>query len=94
MTSTANERLIYLDDVLGEEAYGNIEHRDGGSSSLTRAEAQIQAGHQSVCVSKKARRPIDICRYSWMLPRSQMATLPSTHALRCQKGGISTVRTG
>ena len=38
MTSTANERLIYLDDVLGEEAYGNIEHRDGASYSLPRVQ--------------------------------------------------------
>jgi hypothetical protein len=32
MTSTANERLIWLDDILGEEAYANIEHRDGESA--------------------------------------------------------------
>lgn len=31
MTSTANERLIFLDDILGQEAYEAIEHRDGGS---------------------------------------------------------------
>ena len=29
MTSTANERLIFVDDILGEEGYDAIEHRDG-----------------------------------------------------------------
>jgi len=29
MTSTANERLVYLDDILGEEGYKDIEHKDG-----------------------------------------------------------------
>jgi hypothetical protein len=31
MTSTANERLIYIDDILGEKGYNDIEHRDGES---------------------------------------------------------------
>jgi hypothetical protein len=34
MTGTANERLIYLDDILGEVGYGDIEHRDGKALSV------------------------------------------------------------
>jgi hypothetical protein len=33
MASTANERVVYLDDVLGDR-FGEIEHRDGGSENL------------------------------------------------------------
>jgi len=32
MTSTHNERLIFLDDILGEDGYAAIEHRDGWPS--------------------------------------------------------------
>ncbi len=29
MTSTSNMRLVYLDDILGEEGYNGIEHKEG-----------------------------------------------------------------
>lgn len=29
MTSTANERVVYLDEVLGEDGFAAIEHKDG-----------------------------------------------------------------
>lgn len=32
MASTANERLIFLDQVLGEQACNDIAHRDGKST--------------------------------------------------------------
>lgn len=31
MTSTSNERIIYLDDILGEDGVEAIEHKDGMS---------------------------------------------------------------
>lgn len=29
MTSTDNERLVFLDDILGEEGFAGIEHNEG-----------------------------------------------------------------
>lgn len=29
MAETSNDRIIYLDDILGEEGYSEIEHHDG-----------------------------------------------------------------
>jgi hypothetical protein len=34
MASTANERVVYLDDVLGD-GFDEIEHRDGASEHLS-----------------------------------------------------------
>lgn len=31
MTSTSNERIIYLDDILGDDGVEAIEHKDGMS---------------------------------------------------------------
>ncbi|EST05646.1 Type I phosphodiesterase/nucleotide pyrophosphatase/phosphate transferase [Kalmanozyma brasiliensis GHG001] len=33
MTTTSNERLIYLDELLGSELHGKLEHRDGWPSA-------------------------------------------------------------
>ena len=34
MAETSNDRIIYLDDLLGEEGFSAIEHHDGQSSRL------------------------------------------------------------
>lgn len=33
MASTSNMQLVYLDDILGEEGYAAIEHKDGELSN-------------------------------------------------------------
>jgi hypothetical protein len=34
MTSTSDFRLIYLDDILGEEGFKGIEHKDGEQTDI------------------------------------------------------------
>ena len=39
MAETSNDRIIYLDDILGQEGYSAIEHHDGKSLSLVNRDA-------------------------------------------------------
>lgn len=58
MTSTSNERLVYLDDVLGEDGFKAIEHKEGkfGCEWLRVASPKFlsrpQAGHPAVYGSR------------------------------------------
>ena len=58
MTTTTNERLIWLDDILGEEGYAAIEHRDGTCCirATNTVSHGLQAGHLSDYVSSNAVR--------------------------------------
>ena len=60
MASTANERLIYLDDVLGD-GYAEIEHRDGASCVSAGPESKLMARLAMCGLAFQARlRCIDI----------------------------------
>ena len=61
MTTTSNEKLIYLDDLLGRELYAKLQHRDGWPSAGLRfrgsTEEQAELGekalHRLTSVQKK-----------------------------------------
>ncbi len=46
MTTTSNEKLIFLDEVLGRELYGKVEHRDGWPLAGLRFHGETAAEQQ------------------------------------------------
>ncbi len=45
MTDTSHPKLVYLDEILGEEGYANIEHEDGWPNAGLRFKPDCNASH-------------------------------------------------
>ena len=92
---TSDDRLIFLDDILGEDGYKAITHNEGehdaSPGSLPRGEADpemlLQDGPRPVCASLTVlTKPR--CSTGYKLPlRNPTAASAATRARRCRSGG-------